>query len=97
MTLPRDQESPPGTGRARPQGDGPSIPSPPDVKIASTVAETADALKLSTGCPHGCGPDGHEPDCGITAPPADPGTCRCQRARWTGEGVFICVCRQEVA
>lgn len=62
------------------------------ISLTETVAE----LRW-TGCPTGCGPDGHEPGCGITAPPTDPGSCRCQRARWTGEGVFICVCREEVA
>lgn len=59
----RDQK-PPGDGRSRP---GQAAPSTPLLTSSETNITEVDPLVHTAhlGCPHGCGPDGHEDDCGL--------------------------------
>lgn len=45
----------------------------------ATSTNQDDKVHRPTGCPHGCGPDGHDPDCGLDAFIAER---RRRRAAW---------------
>lgn len=105
--MPQPDQTPPGDGRGRPGKGDLKIPSPPSSKITPRLPRVGcicgglpsepcaydvpavDRYRARLGLPPLDRPDGWWSDRF-----AD---CRCQRGYWTGRGIFVCICRQEVA